>query len=206
MPKKIEKKIVSVSLVAEEQITMTPVAPTFDENYKRPDVLSGRTYKIKPPVCDSALYITINDIVLTSGPLPRVRPFEIFIASKNMAEYQWVAALTRMASAVFRKGGDVTFIVEELKSVQDPNGGYFSRRGRMSSVVAEIGHIIEDHFIAIGLMQGNELLPEVLEKKRVAEATGAIKNATLCPKCGAMSVVVMDKCPTCVNCGDSKCG
>jgi hypothetical protein len=208
--KKINQNITSVSLVDITEPTTIGVvenpAKCLNEDTKRPEILSGRTYKIKPPVCDSALYITLNDIVLNEGTEHEsIHPFEIFIASKNMAEYQWVAAFTRVASAVFRKGGDVSFIVEELKSVQDPNGGYFSRRGRMSSVVAEIGHIIEQHFISIGVIQANVLLPAVLEKKAAAEESGALANATLCSKCGSKSVVVMDLCPTCLNCGDSKC-
>jgi hypothetical protein len=160
------------------------------------------------PLPMTVLYITLNDVVVHEGTeYETIRPFEIFIASKNMAEYQWVAALTRMASAVFRKGGDVTFIVEELKSVQDPNGGYFSRGRRMSSVVAEIGHIIERHFTSIGIMNAPELSEAVIEIKKKAEATGAFAHATDCAKCGtAKCVVVLDKCPTCTACGDSKCG
>ena len=218
MTTKIEKKILSVSLVKSDTVstapepiialTPQPVVQRLNENLKRPDILHGKTYKIKPPVCDSALYITINNIVLNEDSDNKcIHPFEIFIASKNMAEYQWVTAFTRVASAVFRKGGDVTFIVEELKSVQDPNGGYFSKHGRMLSVVAEIGHILEKHFKDIGLIENNELLPAVIELRENAKKTGAFANGTDCKKCGAKkAVILLDGCPVCVECGDSKCG
>lgn len=214
MTMKFEKKIVSVSVVSKEEhegkIDLVPVPKVqqLNEQLKRPDVLHGKTYKIKPPVCDSALYITLNDIVLNPGSSHETRrPFEIFIASKNMAEYQWVAAFTRVASAVFRKGGDIIFIVEELKSVQDPNGGYYSKRGRMSSVVAEIGCVIEQHFKDIGLIKSDDLLPAVVALREEAKVSGAMEHAADCVDCGGLKcVVTMDGCPVCVVCGSSKCG
>ena len=124
-----------------------------------PEELHGATYKIKTPMSDHALYITINDIVLNVGTdHAQRRPFEIFINSKNMDHFQWVVALTRVISAVFRKGGDCTFLVEELKAVFDPQGGYFKRGGKFSpSLVAEIGEAIEDHLMKIGMLESPEL-------------------------------------------------
>lgn len=101
------------------------------EALSRPDMLIGNTYKIKTPVTEHALYITINDVIMNEGtPHEHRRPFEIFINSKNMEHFQWIVALTRVMSAVFRKGGDVTFLVEELKSVFEPSGGYFKKGGK----------------------------------------------------------------------------
>ena len=119
------------------------------EQLERPDQLAGSTYKIKTPLSDHALYVTINDIVLNPGTEHELRrPFEIFINSKNMEHFQWIVALTRIISAVFRKGGDVAFLVEELHSVFDPGGGYLKRGGKhVPSLVAEIGTVIEDHLI-----------------------------------------------------------
>ena len=110
-------------------------------------MLLGSTYKIKTPLSEHALYITINDVVLNHGTEhEHRRPYEIFINSKNMDHFQWIVALTRIVSAVFRKGGDVTFLVDELRSVFDPQGGYFKKGGRyMPSLVAEIGDAIECH-------------------------------------------------------------
>ena len=94
------------------------------EEVQRPEMLVGSTYKIKTPVSDHAMYVTINDIVLNEGtPYEQRRPFEVFINSKNLDHFQWIVALTRIISAVFRKGGDVTFLVDELKAVFDPRGG-----------------------------------------------------------------------------------
>jgi len=114
------------------------------EKVERPEVLIGATYKIRSPLVEHAMYVTINDIVLNQGTEYELRrPFEIFINSKNMDHFQWIVALTRIMSAVFRKGGDVTFIVEELKAVFDPRGGYFKAGGvYMSSIVAELSQII----------------------------------------------------------------
>ena len=116
------------------------------EKLERPEMLIGSTYKIKTPISDHAMYVTINDIVLNEGTrYEQRRPFEIFINSKNLDHFQWIVALTRIISAVFRKGGDVTFLVDELKAVFDPRGGYWQPGGKfMPSIIAELGHVIED--------------------------------------------------------------
>ncbi|MFL6648113.1 MAG: NrdJb [Sulfurifustaceae bacterium] len=192
------------------------------EKLERPDLLAGSTYKIKTPLTEHALYVTINDIVLNPGtPHERRRPFEIFINSKNMDHFQWVVALTRVISAVFRKGGDVTFLVEELHSVFDPRGGYFKKGRYTPSIVAEIGDVIERHLKMIGLMPADpidEHRQQFIAEKRaeVARRAGTETDATasgdfppdarVCTKCSTKAVVLMDGCVTCLNCGDSKCG
>src|SRR5258705_8021539 len=129
------------------------------EKLERPEVLIGSTYKIKTPVSDHAMYVTINDIVLNEGtPHEQRRPFEVFINSKNLDHFQWIVALTRVISAVFRKGGDTTFLVEELKAVFDPKGGYWQPGGKfMPSIIAELGHVIERHLQMIGLLKIPEM-------------------------------------------------
>ena len=141
------------------------------ENVDRPEFLQGSTYKIKTPLSDHALYITINDIVLNPNTNhEQRRPFEVFINSKNMEHYQWVLALTRVISAVFRKGGDAIFLVEELKGVFDPQGGYFKKGGKfMPSLVAEIGCAIESHMKFIGMLEDDTISPhqqKILDEKR----------------------------------------
>ena len=128
------------------------------EQLQRPEMLVGSTYKIKTPLSEHALYVTINDIVLNEGTEHELRrPFEVFINSKNMEHFQWIVALTLIISAVFRKGGDVTFLVDELRSVFDPRGGYFKKGGKyMPSLVAEIGDAIESHLRHIGLLTREE--------------------------------------------------
>ena len=189
------------------------------------EALEGSTYKIKTPLDDHAMYVTINDITLNPGTVhEQRRPFEIFINSKNMDHFQWIVALTRLMSAVFRKGGDVTFLAEELQAVFDPKGGYFKPGGKfMPSIIAEIGEVIEHHMQKIGLMEKEELSEQqmlVLDEKRaevedahkkakinsVAEDTGYPASATLCNKCNTKAVIVMDNCATCLSCGYSKCG
>ncbi len=194
----------------------------MDESLQRPETLIGMTYKIKSPLFEHALYVTVNDIVLNAGtPHEQRRPFEIFINSKNMDHFQWIVALTRIMSAVFRKGGDCTFLVEELKAVFDPRGGYLKKGGvYMPSIVAEIGAVLERHLIAIGMLEGHALdetqLKYLAEKRATYEASqGAVAvepgegfpaGAQLCNKCNTQAVVQMDGCATCLNCGNSKCG
>ncbi|HBL28649.1 MAG TPA: hypothetical protein DD490_17575 [Acidobacteria bacterium] len=198
------------------------------ESVQRPNILQGHTYKVKTPghVSEHALYITINDILLNPGTEYELRrPFEIFINSKNMDLFQWIVALTRIISAVFRKGGDVTFLVEELRSVFDPRGGYWKKGGKyVPSLVAEIGDVIEQHLIRIGMLKAPELdaaQKQLLEEKRkefaltpldaqtdeAAEEGGHFPaQAQLCDKCHFKAKVLLDGCLTCLNCGDSKCG
>jgi len=131
MTTKIEKKITAYEVVKPEtekaEATVTQIAPLLE----RDDVLEGTTYKIKTPLSEHALYITINDVMMKRGEADEhKRPFEIFINSKNMENFSWIVALTRVISAVFRKGGDVTFLVEELKAVFDPRGGYYKKGGK----------------------------------------------------------------------------
>lgn len=154
------------------------------EKIERPDVLIGSTYKIKSPLVEHAMYVTINDIVLNAGTEHELRrPFEIFINSKSMDHFQWIVALTRIMSAVFRKGGDVTFLVEEMKAVFDPKGGYFKAGGMyMPSLVAELGSIVEDHLKTIGMLHDPEMSEHqralIAEKRRAYEEhTGSKKNA-----------------------------
>ena len=243
---KIEKKITGYNVVKPEDKvaapTVTASAPKespmaeviqMHESVERPETLVGSTFKVKSPLFEHALYVTINDIVLNAGTkYEQRRPFEIFINSKNMDHFQWIVALTRILSAVFRKGGDVTFIVEELKAVFDPRGGYFKSGGvYMPSIVAEIGAVIEQHMKNIGMIHDPEMdaaTRQLIADKRAAyEAAGAKKNtevsvaasakgeindsgfppgATLCVKCNTQALVLMDGCQTCLNCGYSKCG
>jgi len=194
------------------------------ESVQRPDMLVGSTYKVKTPVTEHAMYITVNDIILNEGTEHEARrPFEVFINSKNMDNFQWVVALTRLISAVFRKGGDTTFMVEELKAVFDPKGGYFKAGGIfMPSIVAEIGHCIERHMQMIGMLSADNLddhQKEYIAKKKaeIDAAQGEVESkdvekgefpdsATVCTKCSTKAVVLMDGCMTCLSCGDSKCG
>src|SRR5260221_6693583 len=131
------------------------------EEVQRPEVLIGSTYKIKTPVSDHAMYVTINDILLNEDTdHEQRRPFEIFINSKNLDHFQWIVALTRIISAVFRKGGDVTFLVDELKAVFHPRGGYLQPRGKiMASIIAELGYVLQEEPQSNGLIRQNPVAP-----------------------------------------------
>ena len=248
MTLKIQKKIVGYDIVKPDEPQPQPQPqpqsppPTerrddasrqdnvayMHEKVERPAMLIGSTYKIKTPVSEHAFYITINDIILNPAtPYEKRRPFEMFINSKNMDHYQWISALTLIVSAVFRKGGDVIFLVDELKSVFDPKGGYFRKGGRfMPSLVAEIGDAIESHLKMIGMMSSpapdphqqqllNQRRAEFEQRQRSlqTDATPAEPSepsefppgAELCDKCLTKAMVVMDNCLTCLNCGESKC-
>jgi len=220
MSKKIDQEIVDYAVVGSVD-PGAENAPDIDvvhmhEKLERPEILVGSTYKVKTPLSEHALYITINDIILNPDTQHEQRqPFEIFINSKNMDHFQWVVALTRVISAVFRKGGDATFLVEELKAVFDPKGGYFKRGGRfMPSLVAEIGEAIEHHMKSIGLLPEDKLdeHQRAFLAKKKQELAGNDDpdgdfpiSAQLCGKCHTKAVIFADGCMTCLSCGDSKC-
>ena len=234
---KIDSKIVSYAVAKDDNnatSTNNNAQPAeaidnvvqMHENLERPEMLIGSTYKIKTPLSEHALYVTINDIILNQGTEHELRrPFEMFINSKNMDHFQWIVALTRIISAVFRKGGDVTFLVEELQSVFDPKGGYFKKGGRfMPSLVAEIGDVIDSHLRLIGMIRDEGLdntqkafiaAKRAEYEQKTGQADTAASNdiesafpegSQMCNKCNTKAVVMMDGCLTCLNCGDSKCG
>jgi hypothetical protein len=229
---KLDKKIISYKVLNEDDKAAATQAiadaqvvdkESMNETLSRPEILYGSTYKIKTPQSEHALYITINDMILNEGTEHEERrPYEVFINSKNMEHFQWVLALTRVISAVFRKGGDACFLVEELKAVFDPKGGYFKKGGVfMPSLVAEIGCAIESHLKRIGMLKDRELGDHhkkfLAAKRKEFEAmhsdTAEIDDdgafpakALLCGKCQTKAVVLMDGCMTCLNCGESKCG
>ena len=236
MTTKISNKIVGYNVATPEDKNKEKIKATqakqeeisniihMHEKIMRPEMLLGSTYKIKTPLSEHSLYVTINDVILNEGTEHELRrPFEIFINSKNMDHFQWIVALTRIISAVFRKGGDVTFLVDEMRSVFDPRGGYFKKGGKYTpSIVAEIGDAIESHLRMIGLIKDDG--PDEHQQKLIAEKRAQFEkkeneiesknddtpefpsSAQLCIKCNTKAVIKMDGCMTCLNCGDSKCG
>ena len=221
---KINKKIVGYGIAEPDKNEQVEEAANnvfqLGEPLDRPEKITGTTYKVKTPVTDHAFYITINDVIMNEGtPQEHRRPFEIFVNSKNMEHFQWIVALTRVMSAVFRKGGDITFLVEELESVFDPNGGYYKKGGKyIPSLVAELGHVVETHLQNIGMLKNSE--PDLHQKKLIDEKkneylkknqnsldeNGFPKDSQLCAKCHTKAAIMMDGCLTCLNCGESKCG
>ena len=223
---KIDKKIVSYSVVdktdeqKDEKKEIAAEVVQIGEPLARPDKITGSTYKVKTPVTEHALYITINDVIMNEGTdQEHRRPFEIFVNSKNMEHFQWIVGLTRVMSAVFRKGGDLTFLIEELESVFDPNGGYYKKGGKyVPSLVAELGQVLEEHLKNIGMLKVTE--PEEHQQQLIDDKkeeylkknpdklddSGFPKDAQLCNKCQTKAAIMMDGCLTCLNCGESKCG
>lgn len=166
----------------------------------RPTELEGQTYKLKWPDSNHAIYITVNDIVLNG----RRRPFEVFINSKNMEHYAWTVALTRMISAVFRRGGDVSFVVEELKAVFDPRGGAWMNGKYIPSILAAIGGVLENHMVNIGFLEGEGLgLKE--DPHTQSGKMGTALRGPSCPSCGSFDMRKIEGCMTCASCGHSKC-
>jgi ribonucleoside-diphosphate reductase alpha chain len=180
--------------------TAAPVTPMTNDLMVRSEKLSGATYKLRWPDSEHAMYVTINDIEQDGI----TRPFEIFVNSKNLEHYAWVVALTRMISAVFRRGGEVAFVAEELKQVFDPRGGQWSNGRYVGSLVAAIGDIIERHMVETGFL----VLAETLVAKTVVRASDkapGIQLGPLCPKCSQPGLVHEAGCLSCVHCGWSKC-
>ena len=242
MVTKIDKKIVGYSVKTEkaeaepktaqvEEASPAPSIVKMHETLERPEELKGSTIKLKNAAMDHAYYLTINYIVLNEGTeFETIRPFEVFVNTKDQNSTPWITALTRMISAAWRKGGDFAFVIDELKAVHDPRGGCFLPGGvYVPSTVAHIGLAIEQHLQSIGALKAVKLSAEVRamqeaklaalrgaapaadaeqgsEQDEAAAAGGAVAGATLCGKCSNMAVVVMDGCETCLSCGYSKCG
>ncbi|MDE1882789.1 MAG: adenosylcobalamin-dependent ribonucleoside-diphosphate reductase [Rhodospirillales bacterium] len=165
----------------------------------RADRLVGATYKLRWPDSEHAMYVTINDIEQDGVR----RPFEVFVNSKNLEHYAWVVALTRMISAVFRRGGEVAFVAEELKQVFDPRGGQWAQGRYVPSLVAAIGDVIERHMVETGfLVTDDDRLP-VKDRKMQVDASPL---GSLCPKCSQPGLVREAGCLSCLQCGWSKCG
>jgi ribonucleoside-diphosphate reductase alpha chain len=176
---------------------------------ERDGVLSGYTYKLKWPGSDHALYVTINDMEQNG----RRRPFEIFINTRNLEHYAWTVALTRMISAVFRRGGDVTFVADELKAVFDPQGGHWVKGRYVPSLLAAIGEIIETHMRRIGFLAADEEGLELIANPPPPGTAGASPAAAepparlkLCPRCSSADYVQREGCWVCDACGFSRCG
>ncbi|ATX66076.1 adenosylcobalamin-dependent ribonucleoside-diphosphate reductase [Roseinatronobacter bogoriensis] len=202
-PNDVTGSVLSVPVVSES-------APQSDSGadvvylstpFDRPEALEGHTYKLKWPGSEHAIYVTINDTVINGHR----RPFEIFINSKNMEHFAWTVALTRMISAVFRRGGDVSFVVEELKAVFDPRGGAWVEGRYIPSILAAIGGVIEQHLIRIGFIAG-EGLGLKTDPEALKLAMGDARRGRACPSCGAYELVMIEGCKTCRACGHSKCG
>ena len=202
-PNEITGSVLSVSETSEK----TPEAESgadvvyIAEPLSRPETLEGQTYKIKWPESEHAIYITINDVIVGGHR----RPFEVFINSKNMEHFAWTVALTRMISAVFRRGGDVSFVVEELKAVFDPRGGAWVNGRYIPSILAAIGGVIERHMIDTGFI-GGEGMGLKSDPHAVAVAVGERPRGKACPNCGQYSLRMIEGCMTCADCGHSKCG
>ncbi len=193
----------------------------YHENFERPEMLEGKTYKIKTPLSQHAIYVTINDIVFNpKTKVERRRPYEVFINSKNMEHFQWTVALTRIISAVFRKGGDSSFLVEEMEAIFDPRGGYFRKGGKLTpSLVAEIGSVLRMHMENGGMIETppiSEATKKYLAEKQLEYESQNQSNlvvdegdfppgAQLCYVCNTKAMIYMDGCMTCLNCGESKC-
>lgn len=173
----------------------------ISEPLDRPQSLEGHTYKVKWPDSEHAIYITVNDLVMNGHR----RPFEVFINSKNMEHFAWTVALTRMISAVFRRGGDVSFVVEELKAVFDPRGGAWMDGKYIPSILAAIGSVIERHMIATGFLEG-EGMGLKSDPQAAVVNLGEAPRGKACPSCGQVDMRMIEGCMTCGSCGHSKCG
>jgi ribonucleoside-diphosphate reductase alpha chain len=178
-----------------------PAAPGPSELMRRAEKLSGATYKLRWPDAEHAMYVTINDVEQDGI----TRPFEVFVNSKNLEHYAWVVALTRMISAVFRRGGEVAFVAEELKQVFDPRGGQWSNGRYVPSLVAAIGDVIERHMIQTGFLSGAEK-PAAITPRHAAAGGPGTSPGPLCPKCNQPGLVKEEGCLSCLHCGWSRCG
>ena len=218
-PNDVTGSVLTVSEPASEPASETAVVASgtqgdvvyMSEPLDRPVALEGNTYKLKWPGSEHAIYLTINDILING----RRRPFEVFINSKNMEHYAWTVALTRMISAVFRRGGDVSFVVEELKAVFDPRGGAWMDGKYIPSILAALGGVIERHLVTTGFIEGEGMglksdpkqhVVNLGETQTQTQGPQAARPGNACPSCGQYALRMIEGCMTCASCGHSKCG
>ena len=201
-PNAVTGSVLSVSESSEATLETDHGAEVIymSEPLDRPQALEGQTYKLKWPDSEHAIYLTVNDVVVNGHR----RPFEVFINSKNMEHFAWTVALTRMISAVFRRGGDVSFVVEELKAVFDPRGGAWIKGKYIPSILAAIGGVLETHMVAIGFLEGEGL--GLKKDPQAVMPTGASGKGKACSSCGQYDLRMVEGCMTCASCGYSKCG
>ncbi|WP_347832357.1 adenosylcobalamin-dependent ribonucleoside-diphosphate reductase [uncultured Planktomarina sp.] len=201
-PNAVTGSVLSVSSESEKtpEIDIGADVVYISEPLSRPEALEGQTYKVKWPDSEHAIYITVNDLLLNGHR----RPFEVFINSKNMEHFAWTVALTRMISAVFRRGGDVSFVVEELKAVFDPRGGAWVDGKYIPSILAAIGGVIEHHMISTGSIAGEGMGLKVDPQAEVVNLTQS--RGASCSSCGQFDLRMVEGCMTCGSCGYSKCG
>ena len=201
-PNAVTGSVLSVSSESEKtpEIDIGADVVYISEPLSRPEALEGQTYKVKWPDSEHAIYITVNDLLLNGHR----RPFEVFINSKNMEHFAWTVALTRMISAVFRRGGDVSFVVEELKAVFDPRGGAWVDGKYIPSILAAIGGVIEHHMISTGFIAGEGMGLKVDPQAEVVNLTQC--HGASCSSCGQFDLRMVEGCMTCGSCGYSKCG
>ena len=207
-PNDVTGSVLSVSESSDKTPSEAPATASTDaeviymsEPLDRPAALEGNTYKVKWPDSEHAIYITVNDVVIAGHR----RPFEVFINSKNMEHFAWTVALTRMVSAVFRRGGDVSFVVEELKAVFDPRGGAWMKGKYVPSILAAIGGVLEQHMVAIGFIEGEGKHLKV-DPQAEAMVVGEAPRGKPCPSCGEYGMKMESGCASCPSCGYSKCG
>ena len=201
-PNPVTGSVLSVSESSEATLGTDHGAEVIymSEPLDRPQALEGQTYKLKWPDSEHAIYLTVNDVVVNGHR----RPFEVFINSKNMEHFAWTVALTRMISAVFRRGGDVSFVVEELKAVFDPRGGAWIKGKYIPSILAAIGGVLETHMVAIGFLEGEGL--GLKKDPQAVMPAGASGKGKACSSCGQYDLRMVEGCMICASCGYSKCG
>ena len=201
-PNDVTGSVLTVSEASEDapQVDLGADVIYMAEPLDRPEALEGNTYKVKWPDSEHAIYITINDVIHGGHR----RPFEVFINSKNMEHFAWTVALTRMISAVFRRGGDVSFVVEELKAVFDPRGGAWMGGKYIPSILAAIGGVIEQHLVATGFIEGAGMGLKTDPQVEILNMDPPRGKA--CSSCGDYDLRMVEGCMTCGSCGFSKCG
>lgn len=191
----------------EEEVFQDPTPPYIPTApMPRKKSLCGNTYKLKWN--DSNYYVTINNFMDDNGVFI---PFEIFINTQDMSQFQWTVALTRMMSSVFRRGGDISFVIEDLKCIMDPNGGAWVDGRYVPSFIALLGYTLEEH---VKSLNANTLVVQDMlqnfdgfqfkPKTETAIVQPEVKPDQ-CPSCKSFAVMIVSGCPVCVDCGHSKC-
>ncbi|OMF17118.1 ribonucleoside-diphosphate reductase, adenosylcobalamin-dependent [Paenibacillus amylolyticus] len=172
-------------------------ATVLDKQYRsRPQVLRGATYKINTPF--GMAYITINDLEGTPG--------EIFlnVGKAGSDVFAMAEALGRVCSLFLRYGDHghkVELLIKHLKGIGG-SGAIGFGANRVESIADAVAKALESHVQSN--VQENET-GALKEQNQVEDQKTFIESRDLCPSCGSASLMNVEGCKTCSNCGYSKC-
>ncbi|WP_425464855.1 adenosylcobalamin-dependent ribonucleoside-diphosphate reductase [Paenibacillus piri] len=175
----------------------------LDKQYKRrPQILRGATYKFNTPF--GMAYITINDM---NGS-----PSEVFlnVGKAGSDVFAMSEALGRVCSLFLRygdHGNKVQLLTKHLKGIGG-SGAIGFGANRVESIADAVAKALEMHGDFSDDADDYVTATQEVVMETTAQYAVSRSSATsldLCPSCGSASLINVEGCKTCTNCGYGKC-